>query len=351
MLRHLKLSLALHAALLLLLVVWTFAGPKKPEQKMEFIILPKGTSLDAVLTKEVEDAMKNPDLEKGDGALAQKKDTPVPGNEEPPEPEPTPAAATPTASPTPIKLATPTPAVTPAPTPVPEKTIAVPARETPTPTPKAAPTPKPTPKATPKPTPKPTPKGAAKPTPKGAKTTPKPTPRGPKKSPTPRPPASAYDLQSGSGGNRFAGTDLPRATPSNVKVGEAGAGQEVGVPGVPEGVEGAPLPLDRTQGMLSMLYTTRAKMRIQTNFTVPPGVNDPNMTCVVEWEILPDGTIQNAKIVKSTGVPQYDACALDALNKTASLGPLPPEFGRKSVWTSLTFVYSGDATGSPPAKP
>jgi TonB family protein len=221
-----------------------------------------------------------------------------------------------------------------------------------------------TPKPTPKPTPKVTPKPTVKPTPKGAKPTPKPTPKTkpdaknakatpkvPKKSPTPKPPASAYDIQSGSGGNRFAGTDLPRATPSNVKVGQAGAGQEVGVPGVPEGVEGAPLPLDRTQGMLSMLYTTRAKMRIQTNFTVPPGVNDPNMTCVVEWEILPDGTIQNAKVIKSTGVAQYDACALDALNKTASLGPLPPEFGKKSVWTSLTFQYSGDATGPPPATP
>jgi hypothetical protein len=96
-------------------------------------------------------------------------------------------------------------------------------------------------------------------------------------------------------------------------------------------VEGAPLPLDRNQSMLSALYATRARMKIQSNFTVPPDVNDPNLTCVVEWEILPDGTIRN----------------VDALRKTENLGPLPPEWGNRSVWTSLTFVFAGDLPSAP----
>jgi TonB family protein len=83
-------------------------------------------------------------------------------------------------------------------------------------------------------------------------------------------------------------------------------------------------------------------MKIQSNFTVPPDVNDPNLTCVLEWEITPDGTIRNIRVVKSTGVPRLDACALDALRKTENLGPLPPEWGNRSVWTSLTFVFAGD---------
>ena len=360
MLRYLKYSLALHAALLALLVGWTFLGTRAADQRMRFVILPKGTSLDAVMTREVEEAILNPDVQPGDGG----QPTPAPTPDEPaasPTPPPTPEP-TPEASPTPIKLATPTPEATLAPLPEPEKTIEVAPRDTPAPTPKPSPTaspkpsptptpkptatPKPTPKVTPKPSPtkKPTPKPTTKPTPKA---TPKTTPK-----PTPKQVSSAYDITpgSGTGGNRFADADLPRQTPSNVTAGEARPGQEVGVPGVPEGVEGAPLPLDRNQGMLSMLYTTRARMRIQSNFTVPPGVNDPDMTCVLEWEITPDGTIRNVRVAKSTGVASYDACAIDALNRTTNLGPLPPEFGGKSVWTSLTFVYSGDGSVAPIAQ-
>jgi len=99
--------------------------------------------------------------------------------------------------------------------------------------------------------------------------------------------------------------------------------------------------------MLSALYATRARMKIQSNFTVPPDVNDPNLTCVVEWEILPDGTIRNVRVVKSSGVARLDACAVDALRKTENLGPLPPEWGNRSVWTSLTFVFAGDLPSAP----
>ena len=349
MFRYLKYSLALHAALLALLVGWTLLGTRASDQRMSFVILPKGTSLDAVMTREVEEAILNPDVEPGDGGAPTPAPTPAEPAASPTPPPPTPEP-TPEASPTPIKLATPTPEATLAPLPEPEKTIEVAPRDTPTPTPKPSPTasPKPSPTPTPKPTATPKPTPTKKPTPKPtAKATPKTTPK-----PTPKQVSSAYDITpgTGSGGNRFAGTDLPRQTPSNVTAGEARPGQEVGVPGVPEGVEGAPLPLDRNQGMLSMLYTTRARMRIQSNFTVPPGVNDPDMTCVLEWEITPDGTIRNVRVAKSTGVASYDACAIDALNRTANLGPLPPEFGGKSVWTSLTFVYSGDGGVAPIAQ-
>ena len=349
MFRYLKYSLALHAALLALLVGWTLLGTRAADQRMSFVILPKGTSLDAVMTREVEEAILNPDVEPGDGGAPTPAPTPAEPAASPTPPPPTPEP-TPEASPTPIKLATPTPEATLAPLPEPEKTIEVAPRDTPTPTPKPSPTasPKPSPTPTPKPTATPKPTPTKKPTPKPtAKATPKTTPK-----PTPKQVSSAYDITpgTGSGGNRFAGTDLPRQTPSNVTAGEARPGQEVGVPGVPEGVEGAPLPLDRNQGMLSMLYTTRARMRIQSNFTVPPGVNDPDMTCVLEWEITPDGTIRNVRVAKSTGVASYDACAIDSLNRTANLGPLPPEFGGKSVWTSLTFVYSGDGGVAPIAQ-
>lgn len=339
MFRYLKFSLVLHGTALALLLLWTFLAPMRAQNRIKFVILPKGTSLNAALTKEVEEAMKSPDQPPGNGGAPKPAAT---------TPSPTPAA-TDTPVPTPIKLATPTPLITPAPTAVPEKTIAVAPKGTPKPA--ASPTPTATPKktATPKPsgTPRksPTPNVKITPNAKNAKQQAKATPAKKKPTPKPTPPiASAYDIK-GDGGNKLSGVDLPKQTPANVKVGEAAPGQEIGVPGVPEGVEGAPLPLDRNQSMLSMLYTTRARMKIQANFTVPPGVNDPNLTCIVEWEVLPDGNIRNARVSKSTGVAQYDACALDSLAKTANLGPLPPEFGTRSIWTSLTFVFAGDENG------
>jgi hypothetical protein len=338
--RYLKISFWLHAVIFVLLAAWTFLAPLQAQKHMKFVILPKGTSLDAVLTQEVADAInKPPDQDPGAGSA-------IPAT---PAASPTASAATPV--PTPVKLATPSPVITAAPTAEPEKTIAVASKGTPKPSPSptatAAPTKTPVPKptATPK-SAKATPNVKVTPNAKDAKKYAKPTPKTSKPTPKPSPAiASAYDLKN-EGGNRLAGADLPKQTPSNVRVGQAAPGQEIGVPGVPEGVEGAPLPLDRNQSMLSMLYTTRARMKIQANFTVPPGVNDPNLTCVIEWEILPDGTIRNPRVAESTGVAQYDACALESLVKTANLGPLPPEFGNRTIWTSLTFVFAGDESAT-----
>jgi TonB family protein len=346
--RHLKYSLILHASLLAFLVAWTFLVPPPRKKSLQFFVLPKGTSLDATLTQEVVDAIQNP--------AHPSRQTPTPTASRGPELSPTPSTeATPPPTPTPILIASPTPAPTQRATPTPQKTIAVTPKATPKITPKSSPKAQPNdspPKDTPTPKASPTAAKSAKstPTPKGAKAQAKATPTKKPKA-TPKMISSAYDIaQKPADGNRFADTELPAQTPANAEVAKAAANQEVGVPGVPEGVEGAPLPLDRSQNLLSMLYTTRARMKIQGNFTAPPGVNDPDMTCVVEWEILRDGTIENIRVVKSTGVPQYDSRAIEALLKTQNLGPLPPELGDRSVWTSLTFFYTGDIA-PPPQQP
>lgn len=97
--------------------------------------------------------------------------------------------------------------------------------------------------------------------------------------------------------------------------------------------------LNANQSALPQLYTNRAILLLQRNFIVPDGVNDPDLTCIVEWEILSDGTVKNAKVVKSTGNAEHDQRAIDAVEKTANLGPLPPQFQGKSVWVSLPFIY------------
>jgi TonB family protein len=72
---------------------------------------------------------------------------------------------------------------------------------------------------------------------------------------------------------------------------------------------------------------------------VPEGVNDPDLICVVEWEILSDGTVKTPKVVKSTGTTEYDQRAIEAVEKTGNLGPLPSQFASKSLWVSLPFIF------------
>ena len=63
--RYFKLSLGLHGIVFAALVAWTLMAPLQAQKRMKFVILPKGTSLNAQLTQEVLDAMKNPDAPPG----------------------------------------------------------------------------------------------------------------------------------------------------------------------------------------------------------------------------------------------------------------------------------------------
>lgn len=315
--KYLKYSLGLHVVLLGLLIALAYWKPQPEVKKLKFLVLPKGTSLDAGGPMETPPELQLP-------SLSDAKETPEPTS----TPKPTPSA-------TPEPTATPTPARTPEPTPEPTPRVVTAPKPTatPEPTPKPTPeptaTPKPTPKptATPKPTPKPTPKATPKPSP-----TPKPTPNKNEKSEKKteqekKEIASAYDAEK------------LKKEAERVGKGEGEGGTKAGKTGVKDGVEGAPLPLDRTEGTLSSLYTNRAIMLLQRNFLVPPGINDPDLVCVVEWEIMPNGVVRNIRITKSTGSPELDRAAYDAVANTGNLGQLPPEFQGRSLWVSLPFIY------------
>jgi TonB family protein len=363
MLRYLKFSLGIHLLLFAVLIFSFYFSPQPKVERLRFVVLPKGTGLDHVLTKSVANKLTQPPSSSNKSDMAQSKPTPVTSSQPP--------VATPEIAITPVPASTPTPAPVKS---TPSETPAVAHRATPQPTPESTPdpTPAPTPQQTPhntltpRPSPSATPKATATHTPKAQPTktaTPKPTAKAspttaaggkpvpkekqaaktvatPKRPPTPTPKqlASAYDLTKGESGGKDP--RLPRQTPAGATaVDEAPAGKQAGVPGVQDGVEGAPLALNSNQSALPQLYTNRAILLLQRNFLVPEGVNDPDLTCIVEWEILPDGLVRNAKVVKSTGNADYDKRALDAVEKTANLGPLPPQFAGKTLWVSLPFIY------------
>lgn len=341
--RYLAYSLAIHATLLVALVVITYWLSPRQRQSMRFVVLPKGTSLDAVLTPESLQAKRTEASAATAQGPASLGATPSPTTRPTATPEETAGLESPTprpaASPSPgltRQASPPAPSPTASPTPTAHKTISAPSKvpHTSSPTPKQPAATAPGRRKTPLPSPtRGQPKPKATPATQGTK----------------RPAASAYDLAGPAEQRGGVRQEMAAGrTPMGLTPRAARPGEQVGIPGIPEGVEGAPLPLDRQQSMLSMLYATRARMKIQSNFTVPPDVNDPAITCVVEWEILPDGTIQNIRVVKSTGTARLDACAVDAVRKTENLGPLPPEWGGRSVWTSLTFVFAGDGSEAHP---
>jgi colicin import membrane protein len=58
---------------------------------------------------------------------------------------------------------------------------------------------------------------------------------------------------------------------------------------------------------------------VQRNYTTPPGAPD-DFSCQVRMQLLPDGTVTNAKIVKSCGSPALDRAVEDAVYRSS---PLP----------------------------
>ena len=134
------------------------------------------------------------------------------------------------------------------------------------------------------------------------------------------------------------------ATPAGAQVQkELKPGQKAGIPGIANGVEGAPMPIDKipTDGpaLVTAQWAGAVRMKIQSCFSVPPGVDRPDKSCEVEWEVLRDGTIRNARVRRSSGVAALDSCALNAVMMAAKVEPLPPEIDAMSVWTSITFQF------------
>ncbi|MFP4580725.1 MAG: TonB family protein, partial [Candidatus Sumerlaeia bacterium] len=212
---------------------------------------------------------------------------------------------------------TPTPRRTPAPTPPPnDKAIVVP-KETPrtlrkksTDDKKVAvttPTPTPTPKVQPKITPSPRKEVVATPPP-----TPLPTPKEVAVvTPTPLPP-------------RPAPTVPPKGSRDGGKEEEKKNTFQIADPDV----------------YISSSYQNDAKSRFRQNFRPPAFVRTQAKTrCVVSFKIRKDGTIYDVRTQKSTGRPNLDRFALDAVTQTAKLLPLPATVNRDHVSATITFEF------------
>jgi protein TonB len=218
----------------------------------------------------------------------------------------------------------------------PEKTKATPKPDS---TPKATPKKTPEPKATPKPKETSKPKATEPPKPKAterpAERTSSRAPPQPTRTYYPKPPREAAS-HSSSPPRPAATSARPRETaaPSNAAPALSASGAKQGAL---IGVRGGP--------SLNAYYSRQAIALIAANFKVPPE-RQSEASCVIGFDILPDGRIVNPRIAKSSGDPNLDILAIDALKRTERLPPLPDEFRSRSVEAQLTFSFTTSTSGN-----
>lgn len=90
--------------------------------------------------------------------------------------------------------------------------------------------------------------------------------------------------------------------------------------------------LRRDEGDEMDAYFALLKQRSREALDKPPGLSD-TLTAEVEFHLSASGTISGAKIKRSSGSAEFDAAALEAINRTR----MPARPDRKSETLALTF--------------
>ena len=80
-------------------------------------------------------------------------------------------------------------------------------------------------------------------------------------------------------------------------------------------------------------YIALLIQRLRAAHEKPPGLSDL-LEAKVEFRIAADGTLSSAKIVDSSGSPEFDRSVLEAVARVRSIGPTPN--GKSDVWV-VTF--------------
>lgn len=60
---------------------------------------------------------------------------------------------------------------------------------------------------------------------------------------------------------------------------------------------------------------------------------------VVTFTVHRDGSVSNARVARSSGVPSLDLSAIQAVQRVGAFGPLPREYSGSSVSVAYTFTY------------
>ena len=78
--------------------------------------------------------------------------------------------------------------------------------------------------------------------------------------------------------------------------------------------------------------------RIKMNWDPPKG--NESKRVVLLFKIAKDGRLLSCSVYKSSGLPNADAAALNAVKLTAPFRPLPVDFKGQSIDIQFTFDYN-----------
>lgn len=85
-------------------------------------------------------------------------------------------------------------------------------------------------------------------------------------------------------------------------------------------------------------YMRELQRRIKMNWDPPKG--NESKRVVLLFKIAKDGRLLSVRVFKSSGIPNADKAALNAVELTAPFRPLPAEFRQKSIDIQFTFDYN-----------
>lgn len=89
-------------------------------------------------------------------------------------------------------------------------------------------------------------------------------------------------------------------------------------------------------------YARIVQQKVESNWRIPAvqEILRQKGWTAVHFEIRKDGTIENIKIEKSSGIPSYDQAAVNALISSSSLPPLPSFVTEEKISGTFRFFYN-----------
>ena len=141
---------------------------------------------------------------------------------------------------------------------------------------------------------------------------------------------SLAPVGSGSGNKLAQGTGTGRGTGT----GATGSGSGGGNPGGGGGRPGIDAIREPDFGP----YMRELQRRIKMNWDPPKG--DQSKRVVLMFKIAKDGRLLSCSVHKSSGLPNADKAAIQAVQLTAPFKPLPPDFKGPNIDIQFTFDYN-----------
>ena len=99
-------------------------------------------------------------------------------------------------------------------------------------------------------------------------------------------------------------------------------------------------PLDISHEQLPSYYLSYARSKIESNFRLTRSRRYEGMLCRVQFRVNREGKIYDIRVVRSTGKPELDRFAVEAVEETGKLGPLPDSIRDSSIIITANFDFS-----------